>query len=57
MAQIPRCCGSGVRRPVAVALIRPLAWEPPYVAGEALKRPIKKKSVVLNIHFEYRRVG
>ena len=23
--------------PAAVALIRPLAWEPPYAAGEALK--------------------
>ena len=23
------------------ALIRPLAWEPPYVAGTALKRPKK----------------
>ena len=28
-------------RPVAVALIRPLAWEPPYAEGAALK--IKKK--------------
>ena len=25
-------------RPVAVALIRPLAWEPPYAMGVALKR-------------------
>ena len=25
-------------RPAAVALIRPLAWEPPYTAGVALKR-------------------
>ena len=34
------------RRPVATALIRPLAWEPPYAAGVALekaKRPKKKK--------------
>ena len=34
------------RRPVAVALIRPLAWEPPYAAGETLdkaRRPKKKK--------------
>ena len=29
------------RRPAAVALIRPLAWEHPYAAGAALKR--KKK--------------
>ena len=25
------------RRPEAVALVRPLAWEPPYAKGEALK--------------------
>ena len=25
-------------RPAAVALIQPLAWEPPYAAGAALKR-------------------
>ena len=25
------------RRPAAVALIRPLAWDPPYAAGVALK--------------------
>ena len=30
------------RRPVATALIRPLAWEPPYAAGAALKRQKKK---------------
>ena len=29
-------------RPVATALIRPLAWEPPYAASVALKR--KKKN-------------
>ena len=27
-------------RPAAVALIRPLAWEPPYAVGAALKRQI-----------------
>ena len=32
------------RRPVATALIRPLAWETPYAKGVALKRPQKKKS-------------
>ena len=51
-------CGVGCRRGsypallwlwcrlVATALIRPLAWEPPYAAGEApekAKRPKKKK--------------
>ena len=32
-------------RPAAVALIRPLAWEPPYAEGATLKRPKKKKKV------------
>ena len=31
------------RRPTAIAPIRPLAWEPPYAAGEALERHQKKK--------------
>ena len=31
------------RRPVATAPISPLAWEPPYAAGVALKRKKKKK--------------
>ena len=32
-------------RLAAVALIGPLAWEPPYATGAALKRPkIKKKT-------------
>ena len=31
--RILSCCGVGV----AVPPIRPLAWEPPYVAGETLK--------------------
>ena len=30
------------RRPAAVALIRPLAWEPPYAIGAALKKKKKK---------------
>ena len=29
--------------PAATAPFRPLAWEPPYAAGMALKRPKKKK--------------
>ena len=28
---------------MATALIRPLAWEPPYAAGEALEKEKKKK--------------
>ena len=31
------------RRPAAVALIRPLAWEHPYAAGVALKSKKKEK--------------
>ena len=30
-------------RPVAIALIRPLAWEPPYAAGAAQERIKKRK--------------
>ena len=30
-------------RPAAIALIRPLAWEPPYVAGAALEKDRKTK--------------
>ena len=45
-------CGSDLAllwlwcRPAATALIRPLAWDPPYATGAALektKRPEKKK--------------
>ena len=48
-------CGAGHRRgldpvllwlwcrPVATALIRPLAWEPPYAAGAALEKAKKKR--------------
>ena len=42
-----RRLGSGIAvvgaRVAAIALIRPLAWEPPYAAGEALKRQKTKK--------------
>ena len=30
-------------RPVATALIRPLAWEPPYAAREALEKAERQK--------------
>ena len=33
-------------RPVAPALIQPLAWEPPYAKSTALKKPKKKKNSV-----------
>ena len=46
-------CGAGRRRgsdpvllwcrPVAIGPIRPLAWEPPYAEGSALKRKKKKR--------------
>ena len=32
-------------RPAAVALIGPLAWEPPYAAGTALKSKKKKREI------------
>ena len=36
-------------RPAAAALIRPLAWEPPYAAGTAIKRQkTKKKKKILD---------
>ena len=39
------------RRPAAAAPIRPLAWEPPYAAGAALKKQQQKKdnTVILKI--------
>ena len=49
-------CGVGYRRslypkllwlwhrPVATALIRPLAWEPPYAAGVALEKTKRQKN-------------
>ena len=33
------------RRPMATALIQPLAWEPPYAAGAALKRQKRKNAL------------
>ena len=35
-------------RPAAITPIRPLAWEPPYVVGAALKRQkTKKKKIII----------
>ena len=36
------------RRPAAVALIRPLAWEPPYALGAALKRQKRKRKKLIH---------
>ena len=35
-------------RPAAIAPIQPLAWEPPYAAGMALKRQKDKKKKKAN---------
>ena len=50
--RIRRCrCGSDLtllwlwRRPVAMALIRPLAWKPPYAAGVALEKAKRPKTI------------
>ena len=39
-------------RPAATAMIRPLAWEPPYVTSEALKDKKKKKKKKKNLRVE-----
>ena len=56
LSSIAMSCGVGDRhgsdlallwlwcRSAATALIRPLAWEPPYATGEALKRQKTKKT-------------
>ena len=60
--RIQRClsCGVGCRRGsdptllwlwhrlVATALIRPLAWEPPYARGAALEKGKRKKNAIGN---------
>ena len=44
-------CGSDLAllslwcRPAAIAPIGPLAWEPPYAAGAALKKERKRKKI------------
>ena len=35
-------------RPVATALIRPLAWEPPYAVGATLEKAKRKKIKIKN---------
>ena len=36
-------------RPVATALIRPLAWEPPYAVGAALEKAERKKKLWISV--------
>ena len=46
------------RRPAAVAPIRPLAWEPPYAVGAALKRQkTKKKLFIVYLKFNFNWAG
>ena len=51
-------CGSDLallwlwHRPEAVAPIRPLAWEPPYAVGVALKRQKDKKEIFSNLKLQ-----
>ena len=40
------------RRPVATALIGPLAWEPPNAAGAALKKKDKRQKKKLNVNLK-----
>ena len=51
-----RRCGSDLallwlwHRLVATAPIKPLAWEPPYATGAALKKTKDKKKITLNVN-------
>ena len=42
VARIPHCCGCGIGQ-AAVALIRPLTWEPPYAGGGAALKKTEEK--------------
>ena len=56
---VGRRCGSDLVllwlwcRPAATALIRPLAWEPPYAAGAALKGQKKKNWEIIVVAVQY----
>ena len=43
--------------PVAIALIRPLAWEPPYAVGVALEKSKRQKIIIIIIKFPLWRSG
>ena len=48
-AWIPRCCGCGCGGQLQLQF-KPLAWEPPYAMGEALKRDQKESIKEININ-------
>ena len=48
MAQVPCCCGCGVGWQLQLGF-DPLAWEPPYAVGAALKKTKDKKKKNYNL--------
>ena len=52
--RIWRCCELWCR-PVAIAPIGPLAWEPPYAAGVALKKDKRQKKKKIQSDFKISR--
>ena len=52
MAQIWHCYGYGIRL-VATALIRPLAWEPPYAMCVALEKEKKRQKKKVKMYARY----
>ena len=55
MAWILNCCGCGCRL-AAVAPIHPLAWDPPYATGVALKKK-KKHTQKITIYNNAMKLG
>ena len=49
-AQILYCCAVALAMPAAIAPIRPLAWEPPYAVGAAIKRLYKHTHTHIHTH-------
>ena len=60
---VGRRCGSDPmllwlwRRPAATALIRPLAWEPPYASGAAQSNSKKTKKIVRDAGLSHFSIG
>ena len=44
-------------RPAAVAPIQPIAWEPPYAIGAALKKQTKKECGITQMSFQVESQG